>query len=834
MQNSKSMKNLASFLFIVLFLVFDGSESLSQGRKKSKEAPEPPSKTASMKKYEGYFNFFYDAQQDKVFLEVSKLDEEFLYINSLAAGIGSNDIGLDRGQLGDTRVVKFTRVGPKLLLVQPNLDYRAISDNSDERRSVEQAFAQSVIWGFKVDMETPDGIIVDATDFLMRDAHNVIGRLQRSRQGSYRLEKSRSTLYPPMIKAFPENVEFEATLTFTGNPAGGYIRSVTPSPDAITVRQHHSFVKLPDNNYKTRKFDPRSSFWARSYMDYATPIDENIVKRYISRHRLEKKDPSAEKSEAVEPIVYYLDRGAPEPVRSALMDGARWWNQAFEAAGFINAFQVKLMPEDADPMDVRYNLIQWVHRSTRGWSYGSSVTDPRTGEIIKGHVSLGSLRVRQDFLIAVGLLSPFENENVPDDMKEMALARIRQLAAHEVGHTLGLAHNYTASMDDRASVMDYPHPLIKVTDGKIDFSDAYDTKIGAWDKVSITYGYAQFPDGTNEDEALNAILHKAYHEDGLSFLSDQDARPLGSANPRAHLWDNGDNAAKELIRVLDVRKLALDNFSENNIKPGEPMATLEESLAPIYFFHRYQTEAAVKVIGGLNYTYALRGDGQTPTSFVPVSDQREALAAVLKTIDPGTLALREELIKIIPPRPIGYRRSRETVKIRTGLTFDPIASAEAAADMSVSLLLRPERASRLVEYKSRDASQPGLAFVLDELINATWKSKVLTGHEGEIRNAVKAVTLKNIMYLVSDNSASEQARAIAYAKLNGLKSWAGMQAITSRNAGEKASLQFAIFQIEQFEANPEEFKRMSPLTPPDGSPIGMDEQFCSFQHQVEW
>jgi hypothetical protein len=374
--------------------------------------------------------------------------------------------------------------------------------------------------------------------------------------------------------------------------------------------------------------------------------------------------------------------------------------------------------------------------------------------------------------------------------------------------------------------MDYPHPLIKITDGKIDFTNAYDTKIGAWDKVSIAYGYSDFAEGVDENEALGAIIKKAYNEDGLSFLSDQDARPLGSASPRAHLWDNGDNAAKELNRVLEVRKLALDNFSENNIKPGAPMATLEESLAPIYFFHRYQVEAAAKVVGGLNYTYAMRGDGQIPTSFVPIADQKEALEAVLNTISPKTLALREDLIKIIPPRPIGYYRSRETVKIRTGLTFDPIASAEAAADMSVSLLLRPERATRLVEYHARDASQPSLDYVLNQLMLSTWKSKPLNGYEGEVRHVVNAVTLKNLMYLVSDNEASEQARAVAYAHLTGLRSWAKKQVSVTKDVNEKASLQFAVFQIDQFEANPEGFKRLEPLSPPDGSPIGTDMQ-CS-------
>jgi Met-zincin/Domain of unknown function (DUF5117) len=811
-----------SFVLIILFL-FTGVTGHTQGKKKSSV---PKSKTTSMQKFEGYFDFFYDAKRDKIFLLIDKLNEEFLYVNSLAAGIGSNDIGLDRGQLGGAKVVKFTRVGPKILLVQPNYSYRAESDNPDERKAVEQAFAQSVIWGFKVDSELENGILVDATDFFMLDAHNVVGRLKGRKQGSYKLDKSRSAFYPSQIKAFPENVEFEATLTFTGTSQSGYIRSVTPSADAITVRQHHSFIKLPDDNYAKRKFDPRAGYYPLSYMDYATPIDVPIRQRFIYRHRLQKKDPSASRSEAIEPIIYYLDRGAPEPVRSALMEGARWWNQAFEAAGYINAFQVKLMPEDADPMDVRYNLIQWVHRSTRGWSYGSSVSDPRTGEIIKGHVSLGSLRVRQDFLIAVGLLSPYAGNDVPDTMKEMALARIRQLAAHEVGHTIGLSHNYTSSMDGRASVMDYPHPYVTINkEGKLDFSEAYDTKIGAWDKVSVAYGYQDFAENIDESKALAEILRKAYQDDGLSFLSDQDARPLGSAHPQAHLWDNGNNAAEELLRVLKVRQLALDRFSENNIIAGQPMATLEESLAPIYFFHRYQVEATAKVIGGLYYTYALRGDQQIPTKLVPPAEQTQALQALLKTINPSTLVLREELIKAIPPRPLGYRRSRETVKIRTGLTFDPISSAEAAADMSIGLLLRPERATRLVEYHGRNTSQPGLDYVLEQLLLATWKSAPLVGYAGEVRHAVNAVALKNLMYLVSDNEASEQARALAYAKLVELKDWAIKQAAKTGNTSEKASLQFAVFQIEQFENDPGEFKRMKALTPPDGSPIGSGPGF---------
>ena len=813
---------------LLTFLILSISFATIAQKRKSRGAEAPPSSpTASMKKYEGFFNFYYEEKTDKIFLEIDRFEEEFLYVNSLSAGIGSNDIGLDRGQLGGERVVKFIRIGPKVLMVQPNYDYRAVSDNQAEVRAVEQAFAQSVLWGFKVHSEEGGKVLVDATDFLMQDAHGVANRLKYRKEGNYKIDKTRSAFYLDRIRSFPHNSEFEATLTFTGEPTGSLLRTVTPTPQAITVRQHHSFVRLPDSDYTPRAFDPRAGFFGITYADYATPIDQPLVKRFIARHRLKKKDPSAARSEAVEPIVYYLDPGAPEPIRSALLEGASWWNQAFEAAGYINAFQVKLLPEDADPLDVRYNVIQWVHRSTRGWSYGSSVSDPRTGEIIKGHVSLGSLRVRQDFLIATGLLSPYETSAVPDDMKELALARLRQLSAHEVGHTIGLAHNYSASMDNKASVMDYPHPQIDIVDGKLSLANAYDDKIGAWDKAAITYGYQDFG-SADEAAGLEAILDKAYNEDGLSFISDQDARPQGSAHPRAHLWDNGSNAATELSRMMQVRKIALDNFSEKSVAIGQPLATMEEVLAPIYFLHRYQVEAATKVVGGLEYTYAVRGDGQVPTKFVDPKLQLQAIDAVLETIDPQELTLNEDLVALIPPRALYYQRGRETIKSRTGVTFDPIAPAETAADMSMSLLLRPERASRLVEYHARNAAQPSLGFLLNKVTDASIKSASIPGLAGEVRRAVNNVVLLNFMGLAASTRANTQARAMTAEHLANLQTWLDKKSSATKDEEEKAHLRYLSSQIEKFNDNPEAFELKNPLTPPDGSPIGTDLEYCSF------
>jgi len=825
--------NLKFLLNVALCAI---SVGLFAQRKKSN--PEPTAvtqqspigaKVAGMKKYEGYFEFYYDAKLDKVHLIIDKFETEFLYINSLSAGIGSNDIGLDRGQLGGERIVKFDRRGSKVLLVQPNYRYRANSDNPMERRAVEQAFAQSVLWGFAVEAEEGNRVLVDATDFFLQDAHDVVGGLKRSNQGSYSLDKTRSAIYLPRVKSFPKNSEFEATLTFTGQATGNYIRSVTPTPDNITVRQHHSFVELPDNNYKTRKFDPRAGYFEMSYYDYATPITESIEKQIITRHRLKKKDPTAAVSEAVEPIIYYLDPGVPEPVRSALLDGAKWWNQAFEAIGYKDAFQVMMLPDDADPMDVRYNLIQWVHRSTRGWSYGSTVTDPRTGEIIKGHVSLGSLRVRQDFLIAEGLLAPYEEgKPVSKEMEEMALARLRQLSAHEVGHTIGLAHAYSSSVEGRASVMDYPHPLVEIKDGKIDLSNSYDTKIGAFDKVAIAYGYQDFPAGTDEDKALNDIIQNSLKA-GLTFLSDQDARPLGSAHPYTHLWDNGADAADELLRMLDVRSLVIKNFGEKNIKPNTPMAMLEEVLVPMYFFHRYQTEATAKVIGGLNYRYALRGDGQPITELIAPEQQIKAIEALLKTVDPTVLALPESLIKQIPPRPLGFNRHREVIRIRTELTFDPLSAAESAANMSFSLLLHHTRAARLVEYHARDARLPSLEAVIDKAIGYTFKAAPRSGYEGAVQVAVNNALLINLLVLAAHDDAPMQVNAIAHLEIDKLKTWLTTKLKSTTNEDWKAHYSYALTVIDRNERNPEAFKIEELLDPPPGQPIGDSGlEYCSF------
>lgn len=782
-------------------------------------------KTKGMTAYQGYFDFYYDANTDKVWLEIDKFDQEFLYVSGLPAGIGSNDIGLDRNQLGSTKVLKFIKSGPKILLVQPNYSFRAVSDNQDEVKSVEEAFAQSVIWGFKAEVSEDGKALIDLSPFLLRDAHGVANRLQRGNQGAYRIDASRSSMYLDRTKNFPKNSEFESIITFVGSARGGNVRSVTPSADAITVRMHHSMVELPDGNYQPRVFDPRSGYGASTYLDYATPIDQPLRKRFIRRHRLEKKNPNAALSEAVEPIIYYLDRGAPEPIKSALIEGASWWNQAYEAAGYKDAFQVKVLPPDADPMDVRYNVINWVHRSTRGWSYGSSVTDPRTGEIIKGHVLLGSLRIRQDFLIAQGLIEAYEDGKTPDPrLEELALARLRQLSAHEVGHTLGISHNFAASTNDKSSVMDYPHPQVNINRaGKLDFFRTYEVGIGEWDKRTIIYGYQDFPEGTDEEKALKEMLTEN-DKMGLRYITDSDSRAISGANPHGHLWDNGRSAISELERLSNVRAMALSTFGEKNIPLGTPMAELERVLVPLYLAHRYQIEAVSKIIGGVEYSYTVNGDGKPSNQMIKDATQRSALNSLLKTLDPKFLALPEKLIEMLPPPPPGYGRGREHFKSHTGPTFDPIGAAESSAANSIVFLLNPQRMTRVIEQSARVEGRMDIFAVFDKLFASVGAKSGQSGLEQEIGRMTEKLALQHLLGLAGDRNIMQQVTAAALYQTMQLEEQYSA-AMKSGTPAQKSHYLYLYNEIQKYKANPAEYKTPAIPSLPDGSPIGCDSQW---------
>jgi hypothetical protein len=780
-----------------------------------------PSNT--IENFKGFFNFSYDASKGSVLLEVpkTKLEQEFLYVHSLRTGLGSNDIGIDRGQLGGQAIVKFIKAGNTLLLQQPNLKYRANTNNAQEKKSIKEAFATSILFGFTIKETKGDVYIIDLSPYILQDAHKVAATLKRNTEGAYKLDKSRSVVWMERTKSFPKNSEFEALLTFTGEPTGKNLRTVAPDASSVSVIQHISFVELPDTGYTPRAFDPRSGSFSISYLDYSTPIWEPIKKRFITRHRLEKANPEAIISEAKEPIIYYVDPGTPEPVRSALLEGASWWDQAFEAIGFKNAFQVQLLPEDADPMDVRYNVIQWVHRSTRGWSYGGSVIDPRTGEIIKGHVSLGSLRIRQDFMIAQALMdTPFaERDDNYQPMLAMALARIRQLSAHEVGHTLGFAHNFAASSNNRSSVMDYPHPSLAIKNGLVDFSNAYARNIGDWDKITVAYSYTEISK-TEEASFLNNVLISA-QEKGLRYITDSDARAKGGAHAKAHLWDNGTNAAQELEALLALRNVAMTNFSIDNIKTGEPYSVLEDVFVPLYFYHRFQTEAAVKLIGGMDYNYAVKGDGQIITKNISKKEQEAALAAVLKTLTPAVLAIPENILALFPPRAYGYLRNRESFNSNNGVAFDALGAAATASNMTLSLLLHSDRANRLVQQKALDSEAFGLQDLIASLIRACFKKNTGSRYEKEIQKTVQFTLLQHLMNLSVSSKSIPQTKAITSA---------GIHRIALEITKNKDNFsQFLSSEISVFKKNPDKFKVLKAPKIPDGSPIGSFE--CMFLNE---
>ncbi len=786
---------------------------------------------AAMERRAGFLDLYIDKKSGKVFAAFPTPDETGLslrsiYSSGLSAGLGSNPIGLDRGLFDEGAIVAFRRVGGKLIAEQENWNYRASADNPLEKKAVRQSFAPSFIWSGEITSESPDGaMLVDLSSFLTRDALDVRGVLKSNDSGGvFSIAEDRTFPDPDQALAFPDNVEFDAYFTLTSDEPKSEVVATAANARSFTVIQHHSLSRLPDNGFLPRVFDQRAGAIDIPFYDFSAPLTSEVRQVYARRFRLEKQDPAAASSAAKEPIVFYVDSGAPEQIRDALIEGASWWADAFAAAGFPDSFHVEVLPEDAHPRDIRYNTISWTHRQTRGWSYGGGVYDPRTGEMIKASVILGSQRVRQDRMIFEGLAGAGKTgAGSDDDPVEIALDRIRQLSAHEVGHTLGFAHNFAASSNDRASVMDYPAPHVTVTeDGSIDFSAAYDQKIGAWDKLAATWLYAEFAADADDSIELDKILRQGYGS-GLRFVGDREARSFGTGHPFASVWDNGEDAVAALEETLRVRRVALDNFGARSLKHGQPIADLNKIIVPIYLYHRYQIGAAAKFVGGYEFNYGLKGDGLPAARVVPPDEQRRALTALLRTLDPASLDLPDALLNRLTPQ-LGtfgpLSGGGETFDGGAGPVFDLIGAADTSAGITIRALLHPTRAARLIEQHRRNQAALSLMEVLGAIETSVFAPPSTQRYQ-RIAHAVQTRFVSSVIDLAVNEEASPAVQAEAEVALKQLQARLS-PGFLSGPTSDRAHREWLVRRIESHLNRPSAPRAgtiQTPETPP-GSPIG--------------
>jgi hypothetical protein len=725
-------------------------------------------KVAGFEKHDGFIPAYVDARTGKLLLEIPRDSMRALFFVTQATGLGSNPVGIDRGANGGAQVVRFDRSGDRVLVVFENWDFRS-SDraNAAHQRTVSEAFPPSTVAGLPLVAEEGGRLLVDATDLAYRDWNDVAGTLARSQQGTYSVARDRSSIDRAHTRAYPENTEVDVALTYalTGGRPGNIVSQIVPDPRAMTLRQHLSFVKLPGDDYRPRALDPRVGYFGIAFKDYAQPIQRPLQQRWISRHRLERVNPADPRSPIKDPIVYYVDRGIPEPVRTATLEGAKFWEEAFDRAGLVGGFRAELLPEGADPMDARYNVVQWVNRNERGWSIGGALGDPRTGEMIKGMARLDSHRARTDYNLYAGLMGAAE---AAADTA-FVLARVRQVTSHEIGHTLGLSHNYIASTYERGSVMDYPPPRVRLgANGQIDISKAYDRGPGPYDVWAIHWGYGIFPTATEQD-SLDAIVREGLRK-GFLYLSDNDARPEFASDPRVNLWDDAATPAEFLAHQVAVRRVAIDRFGLRNIRPGDPVTLLQERFAPVYFMHRFALNSLSKAIGGMEYANALAGDAQQATRPVPAAQQREALRRMVQALEPMELAIPDTVLTLMAPGASSVTPNVELFGTRTRPAFDELGAARTLAQMIVDMVLQRERAARLVQQGIRPG-QLTLAEVIDALVREAFGPSPRGPSKWEaLQRVTQRAVVDRLIGLAADDDAAPEVRAMADYKLRALSS----------------------------------------------------------------
>ena len=771
-----------------------------------------------MDRRDGFLPIYLDQHQSRILLELPRDSTRALLMITQATGLGSNPIGIDRGASGDTYVARFDRDGDRVLLVLENWSYRSSSGSADHVRSVAEAFPPSTVAALPLLADESGRLLVDATDVAFRDWNDIVGTLARSQQGAYTLARDRSSVYRAYTKGFPDNTEIDASLTFAAtNRAGPIVESIVPDGRAFTLRQHLSFLKLPDAGFRPRALDPRVGYFGVSFKDYARPVQEPLAVRWAARHRLERADPNNPVSPIKEPIRYYIDRGIPEPIRSAVLEGVRWWEQAFDRAGLTGGFKVELLPEGVDPMDARYNVVQWENRNERGWSVGGALTDPRTGEMIKGMARLDSHRARTDYNLYAGLVGAAASSADT----AFVLARVRQVASHEVGHTLGLAHNYIASTYERGSVMDYPPPRVRLdANGRIDLSHSYAVGPGAYDIWAIHWGYGAFPPGSEAD-SLRAVVRDGLAK-GYLYLSDADARPEYGSDPRVSLWDDAATPLQFLETQTAVRRVAIGHFGERNIRPGEPIALLQDRFVPVYFMHRFALNGTSKAIGGMEYSNAVSGDEQQATRPVAYQQQMAALRLMLAALRPDELAIPDTVLTLMAPGATSVTPAVELFGSRTRPVFDELSAAQTLAQMVVDMVLQPDRAARLVEFATRgNGPHLTLGGAIDALVGATWGAAMPPSAKlAALQRVTQRVVANKLLMLAADSGAAPEVRAMAELKISDLRARARSKGAAARTDDERAHW-LAIGNDFTRWIDKHELPKFSPaLVAPPGDPFG--------------